>query len=57
MIAGVLGIVAIVLTIAAVCYWIHALVNWDGKKPCTPGEDCESCPFPPCRDRNEGGTP
>lgn len=53
MIAGALGIVAIVLTIAGVCYWIHALVNWDGEKSCTPGKDCESCPFPPCEDKKK----
>ncbi len=50
MIVAILKLLFIVFILFAVGYWIYALCEWDGTKPCKP-EDCDSCPFPPCEDR------
>ncbi len=47
---AIANIALIVILIAIWVIWIVSLVRWDGKKTCSPGEDCESCPFPPCED-------
>ena len=50
MMAAILKLLFAILIIAAVVFWIHALCERDGKKPCLP-EDCESCPFPHCKEK------
>ena len=50
MISAVLKILLIIAVLFAVGFWIHRLCEWNGKKPCLP-EDCESCPFPPCKEK------
>lgn len=50
-----LNLVPILLWIAL---WIVIGINiarWDGEKPCTPGEDCKNCPFPPCENNKDKG--
>lgn len=46
MILKALGCIALIIVPVV---WIVALASWDGKKLCKP-EDCDTCPFPPCRD-------
>ncbi len=38
-----------VLMIVVPAVWIAALVKWDGEKH--GDRDCESCPFPPCGEK------
>lgn len=50
---AIANVVMVVLLIAIFVIWIVSVARWDGKKPCTPGKDCESCPFPPCEDKKK----
>lgn len=55
MIVAILKLLFIMFALFAVGFWIYALCEWDGTKPCKP-EDCDSCPFPSpphptCEDR------
>ena len=50
MIVAILKLLVIVFGLFGFGFWIHALCEWDGTKPCIP-EDCDSCPFPRCEDR------
>lgn len=50
MLAALANLALVVVGLALTIFWIHALVNWDGTRPCSP-EDCKHCPFPPCEDK------
>ena len=44
-----------VMALAAFVFWIHSLANWDGSGSCDETQ-CEACPFPCNKHKNEGGT-
>ena len=44
-----------VMALAAFVFWIHSLANWDGSGSCDETQ-CEACPFPCNKHKNEGAT-
>lgn len=50
-IEAVIGFAGMCIGIASVIVWIKSLAEWNGEKNCD--GDCESCPFPPCKQRKD----
>ena len=49
MVRAIINLVLSASLLAVIVGWIVALIDYDGKKPCSP-EDCKTCPFPRCKE-------
>lgn len=47
--SALFNLLLILAALVTVARWIYAITKWDGTKNCD--GDCESCPFPPCKDK------
>lgn len=49
MVRAIINLLLSASSLAVIVGWIVALIDYDGKKPCSP-EDCKTCPFPRCKE-------